>query len=157
MSDTDLKALKETRRNEAIETLISQAVVNNDVTDRLYWTLIHDLEHSPITTNLKQLEEIGIIPVVIEQLTPQEITEALTLIINGLAKLNIFLFHTNHLTDGELYQYLVREILVQEVRDLPTSSGVHEFIDITGGQLESQFVNICDRDAGLPQPNYPNT
>ena len=152
MSKTDLDSLKRIRRNQAIEDLISQATAKGDCTDRMYWTLIYDFEHAAMTTNLEQLQEIGIFPVMLDQLTQQETAEALALIINGLAKLGIFLLHTNHLTDGELYERLVMKILAEPVRDLPPDSGVHEFIDITGGQPEVEVVEICNRDAGLPKP-----
>lgn len=149
---SDINTLKRERRSKAIDQLVADATTKGDCTDRLYWTLIHDFEHAPMTTNLEQLKEIGIVPVNLEHLTAQETTEALDLIINGLAKLGVFLLHTNHLRDAELYERLVMKILAEPVRDLPPDSGVHEFIDITGGQPEVEVVEICNRDAGLPKP-----
>jgi hypothetical protein len=105
-----------------------------------------------MTTNLEQLREIGIAPVSLECLTAHEVTEALDLIINGLATLGIYLLHTNHLTDAELYERLVTQIMVEPVRDLPADAGVHEFIDLTGGQPEDAVVEVCQRDQRLPRP-----
>lgn len=154
---SDINTLKREHRSKAIDQLVADATTKGDCADRLYWTLIYDFEHAPMTTNLEQLKEIGIVPVNLEHLTAQETSEALELIINGLAKLGVFLLHTNHLRDAELYEKLVTKILVEPVRDLPADAGVHEFIDLTGGEPEVAAVDICNRDARLPKPKAQAT
>ncbi len=122
----------------AIDQLVAEAAAQGECEDRLYWTLIYDFEMAPITTNLAQLEEAGLHPVCAFLLDEDDLAEALRHLIATLAELSIFLIHTNHLTDRELYCRLVDQILVEPVRDLPPDAGVHEFIDLIGAEGSSQ-------------------
>ncbi|MSR70159.1 MAG: hypothetical protein EXS17_07430 [Phycisphaerales bacterium] len=130
---TELHSQKRQVRIIAIDRLVADAATRGDCEDRLYWTLIYDFEHAPMTTNLVQLQEAGINPVCAFLLNEDELIEALGQVIATLGDLGIFLLHTNHLTDRELYARLVDFILVEPVRDLPPDAGVHEFIDLIGG------------------------
>lgn len=108
-------------RNEKIDALVARAEANNDCTDRMYWTLIHDFEFAPMTTNIEQLKDAGL-----EWTTVDELATC-------LGKIGVYLIHTDHLSDSELKDRLVNGILIEPVRDLPPDSGVHEFIDLIGG------------------------
>ena len=159
-------------RNEKIDALVAQAESKNDCTDRMYWTLIHDFEHAPLTTNLEQLKDAGLIWETVDQLAV------------ALGKIGVYLIHTDHLSDSELKDRLVNGILIEPVRDLPPDSGVHEFIDLIGGggpverdiyqkyyasaEERKQFakdygydvepmVKPNNRDATLPKPNQEST
>ena len=129
-------------REIAIDQLVADATKRNDCTDRFYWMLVYDMENAPMTTNAAQLEDIGII-----------VKEShLWTLINGLADLGVFLLNTNTLTDEEMKSRLINEILTEQVRDLPPSNGVNEFIDMTGGSLTNpDATQICDRDQYLPK------
>lgn len=127
-------------RAEAIDRLVYAATTRGECTDRLYWTLVYDFEHAPITTNLCQLEEVGWTPCPSIDLTDDELPDVLQKLAGLLAKLGVYLLHTNHLTDRELYGRLVDQILVEQVRDLPPDAGVHEFIDLVGGP----GINECE-------------
>ena len=155
-------------RNEKIDALVQKAQAENDCTDRMYWTLIHDFEHAPLTTNLEQIKDAGLEWTTVDQLAV------------CLGKIGVYLIHTDHLSDSELKDRLVNGILIEPVRDLPPDSGVHEFIDLIGGggpverdiyqkyyasaEERKQFVEQYgyriepmvkpnNRDATLPKPN----
>ncbi|MSQ90564.1 MAG: hypothetical protein EXS01_04105 [Phycisphaerales bacterium] len=133
MKRNDLYEVKRQTRSDAIDKLVADATARGDCTDRLYWTLIYDFEHAPMTTNLKQLEEAGVQPQPAESLDAHELHNALWEVIDSLGELGMFLLHTNHLTDRALYERLTQQILVEPVRDLPPDAGVREFIDLIGG------------------------
>lgn len=129
----ELFAAKRKARSDAINRLVADACTRGECSDRLYWTLIYDFEHAPITTNLRQLEEAGVCAPTPDLLSDSEVVDALWAIITGLGELGIYLLHTNHLPDRALYERLRLHILVEPVRDLAPDSGVHEFIDLIGG------------------------
>lgn len=129
----ELHDAKRKRRTVAIDRLVAEAAECGDCADRMYWTLIYDFEHAPMTTNLAQLKESGVCPPVPESLSDAELLVALWDVICGLGDLGIFLMHTNHLDDRTLYERLMTRILIEPVRDLPPDSDVHEFIDLVGG------------------------
>ncbi|MSR45051.1 MAG: hypothetical protein EXS15_06840 [Phycisphaerales bacterium] len=171
---------KREARTHAIDQLVAQAIRHDDCTDRLYWTLIYDFEHAPMTTNMAQLAECGVLPPSAESLNDSELHATLWQVIEALSELGIYLLHSNHLTDRALYERLVQQILVEPVRDLPPDAGVHEFIDLVGGggsleqeiyqryyatpaeraqfEMEHGFAVDCEspvvlRDVDLPKPD----
>ena len=149
---------KRSARNTAIDELVAKSTAAGGCTDRLYWTIVYDCEHAPMTTNLAQLAEVGVNPTPSAHLTDEESTAQLWVVINTLADLGIYFLNTNHLTDRALYERLVTGILLEPVRDLPPDAGVHEFIDLTGGSQESQpTVAVSDRDSRLPRPKAHST
>lgn len=134
--------VKSEKREQAIDKLVAEAKANGTCTDRFYNILVHDLENAEMTSNQAQLLEIGI----------DTATATLWEIINGLADLNIFLLHTNQLTDTQLLFRLCEEITTEQVRDLPPSFGVNEFVDLTGNQANAGEERFCSRDEYLPKP-----
>lgn len=141
----DCMKVKSEKRERAIDKLVAEASAKqNACTDRFYHILVHDLENAEMTTNQAQLLEIGI----------DTATATLWEIINGLADLNIFLLHSNHLTDTQLLFRLCEEITTEQVRDLPPSFGVNEFVDLTGNRNPAgeEIRFVCDRDQHLPKP-----
>ncbi len=180
MKLTDLHSNKRLVRTRAIDRLVEDATTRGDCEDRLYWTLIYDFEHAPMTTNLEQLSEAGVRPMCAFLLDEEALADALDQVTATLAELGIFLLHTNHLTNRALYTVLVERILIEPVRDLPPDAGVHEFIDLIGGGgvTESELyqkhyaterersvfleehgyevareVPVSDRDRTLPKPS----
>lgn len=127
-------------------------------------TIRYDMERAPLTTNAAQLAEIGVgcmhdrsideVRDIINRLPQDRVRPSLVNLIEGLADLGVFLLHTDHLTDRELLSVLVIDVIRQEVRDLPPSPGVHEFIDIAEctGAAGRHGVTKCVRDTYLPQP-----
>lgn len=133
---TDFAELQERKRkdrDEEIDRLQREAGERGEITDRMFWTMVYDFERAPWTTNRRQLAESGVEVVPIDELTTDEVPERLREVIEGLARLNVYLLHTDHLGDVELYRRLSEEILDEEVRDIPVCPGVREYIDLIGG------------------------
>lgn len=158
MRMTNVLEQKRLARERAIDGLVAQACAKGGCEDRLYWTLVWDLEMAPITTNMKQLEEIGHIPASPSQLDSASLPKAIRELSERLASLGIFMMRTDHLPDFEFYDRLMRHVLVEEVRDLPPSEGVVEWIDLGAGELSEDLESAADgvqRDASLPTPDHP--
>ena len=121
--------------------------------------LVYDLEMAPMTSNLKQLTDLGLAVPAPDDLDERELHEKLWEVVESLGDLGVFLLHTDGLSDRELYSRLFHEILTEPVRDLPPTEGVSEFIDLLGGAAqehdEGNAVEIgkkVDRDRFLPKP-----
>lgn len=154
---------KAAARERAIDELITQAEINGTETDRSCNMLYYDFNLAPNTTNRKQLLEIGIkMP---DKVPDDTLSDVLRIVTEGLAMYNIFLLHTNHLTDAEFYQRLC-QIVDESVKEVVGGiGGVHEYIDLVGGspQTRDEFYgdnpNInykslfkSNRDSYLPRP-----
>lgn len=100
----------------------------------------YDFEQAPISTNWKMLEMLGIDPN----------SDPLFDIIVGLARWNIFLRNTDHLTDDEIRSALNTRILLDEIRMLPPNDDMYEYIDLkfVPGSVEDYNAN---RDDTLPK------
>ena len=73
-----------------------------------------------------------------ESLDEEEVVSKLWEVIGRLAGKGVFLFHTDHLSDRELYERLWSEVLREETpKDAEESTGGHWLIDMVGaGGLE---------------------
>jgi hypothetical protein len=119
-------------RERAIDRLVKAAVERGDADiDRAYWTMVHDFEMAPPTSGRAMLLEQGIVP-----LPPQEMPadadlhDELWTVLEGLAAAGVYLVHTDHLTDRDLYARLYYRILDEPTRCLPAGVGAAEFIDV---------------------------
>lgn len=149
------RAAKRRLRTEAIDRLQDEARRAGGITDRLYWTMVYDFELAPLTTNLAQLRELGVEVPPADSLDEGEVSVRLWAVIEGLAKLNVYLISTDHLSDRELYHRLESRVLREEVREVPPEPGVREYIDL--GHGESPAVDPPSRrDARLPRPANPD-
>jgi hypothetical protein len=133
MGFAELQATKRRVREEEIDRLQREAGERGEITDRMFWTMVYDFERAPWTTNRRQLGELGVEVASLDDLDPDEVPRRLGELVEALARLNIFLLHTDHLDDLELYRRLSEEILDEEVRDIPVCPGVREYIDLVGG------------------------
>lgn len=138
---------KRRRRETAIRNLHQSGVREGGPDDAGYWALVHDLEFAPLTTNLDQLREIGVDlpdPMVLDD---TELASTLNGVIRGLAVIDVFLLHTGHLDDRELYTLLRDRILRESVRDVPAGCGSREWIDVAGGSdRETYLAWYADED-----------
>jgi hypothetical protein len=147
------------QREKAIDQLVADAAERGDCVDRFYWMLVYDLEMAPMTSNLKQLTDLGLAVPSPDNLDERELHEKLWEVVESLGDLGVFLLHTDGLSDRELYFRLFHEILTEPVRDLPPTEGVSEFIDLRGGASQAQsndegvqVVVKVERDRFLPKP-----
>ena len=136
-------------RKEAIETLLSEGKFD----DEMMATLHYDFEKAPLTTNYDMLQSAGVLIV-----PPKDIIETcgsftfhLNHLIHSLAALNVYLTRTNHLTDEQLYTKMWDGPLKDEVRFLPPSEGVAEYLDLFATSGWDDAPAVSDRDATLPK------
>ena len=147
-----LRAGAAEERARAIDRLVDQAEREGGCTDRMFWTLHYDFHVAPMTTNLQQLREVGLEVPAATDLADRALQQHLWEVIETLADLGIYLLHTDHLDDRQLYALLQGQVLREPVRDLPPSEGVSEFIDLAA-KLESGPPSVVDRDRFLPKPD----
>ena len=154
-----LRADVSQQREKAIDQLVADAAERGDCVDRFYWMLVYDLEMAPMTSNLKQLTDLGLAVPPPAEMDERELHEKLWEVVESLGDLGVFLLHTDGLSDRELYSRLFHEILTEPVRDLPPTEGVSEFIDLIGGAAQAcansegvEVVAKVDRDRFLPKP-----
>jgi len=154
-----LRADVSQQREKAIDQLVADAAERGDCVDRFYWMLVYDLEMAPMTSNLKQLTDLGLAVPPPAEMDERELHEKLWEVVESLGDLGVFLLHTDGLSDRELYSRLFHEILTEPVRDLPPTEGVSEFIDLLGGAAQAhdegnatESGKKVDRDRFLPKP-----
>lgn len=123
---------KRAAREQRIATLVAEAEREGRSSERIVAAIIHDSEVAPMSTNRRQLAEIGV-----ECPAPGQVTlsdaeshEALWRIVYGLAFLGIYLSSTDHLDDRALLRILASRILDESIRDVPPSADMSEFIDL---------------------------
>lgn len=142
------------RRAERIRQLMEEALRSGQTADEAYWSLVYDLELAPITTNRAQLSELGVEVPDPATLSDAEVSQHLSRVIHALADLQTYLLNTDHLSDRELLERLVRTILDEPVREICQGSGGREFIDLAGGGKGAAVGSprCVDRDRHLPRP-----
>ena len=133
-------------RARRIDELQLEARRSGGTDDRRFWSLAYDLEHAPWTTNLDQLREIGIDPPMPDAIGDAELGAALDAVIDGLAVLQVFLLHTDHLDDRACYRRLRLDVLHDRVRDVPPATGSREWIDLAGGTDRSAHLAVHATD-----------
>lgn len=67
-----------------------------------------------------------------DQLDDTTLTGDLLILVHRLATLGVYLIHTNHLSDRQLYEYLYHEALPEEARLFPDNPTYAYIIDLTG-------------------------
>lgn len=147
-----LQRCKEEQRRKGIDVLITAASSRGEDPDRVFWSIVYDLESAPRTTNRRQFEELGFIAPQLDEVKlfdRASVQSALEQLIDALALMNVYLCRTNHLSDRALLEELVGRVLEEPVPDLPLSVGIRDWIDLSKryGNAESE------RDERLPRPS----
>lgn len=124
-------------KNEAREAWIAADMErrknNGEVSERFFSAIVYDTELAPITTNLNQLAQMGIsIPpaYIIESLDEDDVHMLLWDTIYGLATLGVFLVGTSGMDDRTLLLHLRNRVLLDEIRDVPPTPDMNEFINL---------------------------
>jgi len=84
-----------------------------------FWRHVIDYETAPVGTDFQQLTEVGIELPQPDTMDDAQVTPKLWEVIQGLAKLRVFLNATDHLSDRELYARLWHIVLRDETSILP--------------------------------------
>ena len=141
---------KRNQRKAAITSIIENRVSKGEAADYMFAAILYDSERAPKTTNRKQLAEGNITLPPHNTLSPEETTHYLWVAINGLAIHNTFFCGTDHLTDEAFYKLLSVRILDEEIRDVPPTADMSEFIDLS---VMGKVDPVVNRDSLLPRPN----
>jgi hypothetical protein len=99
------------------------------------------MEHEdyPFTTHLDQLHRIGMNLPDPDTLSDEAVSQQLQIMIDGLAKIRVFLSQTDHLNDRELYRHLWEGSLREPVEDMPMDINSAWHLDILGGCSEEDL------------------
>lgn len=128
----------------------------------LFWRSVVEYEKAPLTCHFQMLIDSGIELPHPETLTGKELTAKLSEIVSCLAGMRVFVTHTDHLSDRELYAHLWLDTLREVTADLPLDDDSAYHIDILGGCSEEdiylQMKHYADeeerRDWLLHFPDY---
>jgi len=156
---TELKKQRFYERDCRINQLVESAEPDNK--DRMYWSMVYDLEEAPTVTGRQMILEHGIIPVPLQELSATaDLHDELWTIIEALAKCGVYLVNTNHLCDRDLYARMFYKILDEPCRMMPPSSEAAEFIDCLHPMdveypLGQQVPVFTQADASAPKKEDP--
>jgi hypothetical protein len=152
-------------------------------TEEAFWKHLVDYEEAPWTTHFQQLENAGVSLPAPDSLKDEELTNKLCEVIQKLALLHVFIEQTDHLSDRELYTYLLNDCLREETKAMPLAANSACHIQLlSSGSDEDNFLYLKyyadndwrrqwhkdwpndpmpdhedplhDRDRMLPKPDY---
>jgi hypothetical protein len=105
----------------------------NSAVVEAFWEQVLAFESAPLGTNFAQLEEAGIPLPPADCLTDTQLHVTLWDVIQGLAKLQVYLSRTDHLSDRELYIQLWDNVLREETEIMPPDPKTAYHVDLLGG------------------------
>jgi hypothetical protein len=133
---------EKSERIEALQRKIkdqSQAFEADDLPPELhaqFWDHIAAYEEAEWATPFDMLVRSGLALPSPEELDDAQLTAKLWETIRSLAMLRMFLSHTDHLSDRELYEELWHDVLREEGPIMPLSNDSSWHIDLLGGGSE---------------------
>jgi hypothetical protein len=101
-----------------------------------FWERAVDFEKAPRGTHFAQLHKAGVALPLVDSLTDAELHDKLWEVINKLEELRTFLYHTDHLSDRELYALLWDDLLREETVIMPPNPDSACHLDIIGSGSE---------------------
>jgi hypothetical protein len=103
-----------------------------------FWRRVVESETAPLTTNFQQLIDAGLELPEPESLDDKTLTAKLWDVIDGLARLRVFISETDHLSDRELYKSLWLDVLHQETEAISDEySAWHVDLLSTGSETDT--------------------
>ena len=130
----EIEATKIADRAGRIDRLVIEAQGRGEDSDRLFWTIVHDLEHAPRTTNRRQLEALGFElpdPKEFPGLDPCDVADQLRSVLEGLSLIRVFICGSEHLSDRFVLEHLIRVVVDESVPDLPLSLTTRQWVDLS--------------------------
>jgi hypothetical protein len=104
-----------------------------------FWRRVVEYETAPSTTHFQQLIATGLELPAPDVVSDEEVTSHLSALISGLARIQVYITNTDHLSDRELYEVLWRDVLRDEIPLLPEDPGGAWHIDLLGGGGEADI------------------
>ncbi len=123
-----------------------------------FWATVQHAGAAAWTSEFEQLQKQGVALPPPEQLDDADVARKVAEIAGALSRRNVFLEHTDHLSDRALYEQLYRGTLHEARQDLPAGDedGADAFVKYdlagAGGDANGQTPRPFDRDRHLPQP-----
>ncbi len=105
----------------------------------VFWEHVVTFEKAPRGSLFAQLHKAGAILPPPDSLRDVELHTKLWEVINKLAELRVFLYHTDHLSDQDLYHLLWDDLLREETVIMPPSPDSAYHLDILGGCSEEDI------------------
>ncbi len=119
-------------RAEAEDLGLGEGYINPDSPPEMeeqFLRNVIDYENAPLSTDFQRLQSAGIDLPAPETLDDAGVSAKLWEVIHALAKMNTFLYATDHMSDRELYEQLWNESLREESPSFPPGSGWNHHID----------------------------
>jgi hypothetical protein len=91
-----------------------------------------------MTTNFQQLLDASVALPEPHELDDEQLVQKVWEVIEALARLRVFLSQTDHLNDRELYELLWRDVLRQEIPDVPLWRTEASHVDLLGSGDERE-------------------
>ena len=115
-----------------------------------FWEHVVAFEKAPLGTRFVQLNEAGVALPPPDSLSDAGLHEKLWEVINKLAELRVFLYHTDHLGDRELYALLWHDLLREETTIMPPTPDSACHLDVIGSgseeDIEMSLKYYCDEE-----------
>lgn len=158
------------RREARIAEMMAARIAAGQDGMRGLCELMYDNEEAPEVTARELLDARGIVLPPAASMDDESLSKALRELIDELARMRTFLEFTDHLTDRELYELLLDEVLSVPEREVPLCTGSNTHIDISDaleGERREEIMDayydddgvrgpghllVCDRDSTLPSP-----
>jgi hypothetical protein len=127
----------------SVEALVLESEEFSPEARAQFWMSVAAYEQAPSTTHFQLLEESGIELPSPQSMDDERLATKLWEVIEGLARLRIFLSQTDHLSDRELYELLWRDVLRETIKDLPLGATSAWHIDLVGsGSAEDTYLYL---------------
>src|SRR5262249_53552770 len=97
-----------------------------------FWEQVLAFEEGPETTHAEQLRQAGVELPPADGLSDEQVTAKLWEVIHALARQQVFLHSTDHLSDRELYKHLTEDGLHERFNLPPPELGMRCHIDLVG-------------------------
>ncbi len=132
LSPKDRNDLKLVDRAIKIEELKEEAAQHDEFHDQGFWELVYDYEYAPITTDYELLCDDCVEMPALEYLDEDELSAKVWEIIEALARNRVYITSTDHLSDAELYNQLIGDVLHEPRRDVVLQDQAFFSYDLVG-------------------------
>ena len=102
-----------------------------------FWATAHAHQPPPLTSEFEQLRRQGVALPPPEQLDDAGVAQKVAEIADAMSQRNVFLEHTDHLSDRALYEHLYRETLHEAKKDVPPGDGAFSSIDLSSAGTDN--------------------